>query len=304
MKTLNRKHFKNKKIVAFLIFCLVIIINVSAQEGAYWQGISVKNPAVIGTPSDWVFGDYLFTNENKLTPGDEKGPTALAIGVDYRIAPEIGSFGIIYTKEKNAIEDVVLMEMSYAYSLPLNKGTLNFGVSGGLWKYKNDFSRYADDIDPLFNPNFQQKHLKAGVGMFYNSDKLDLGISMNRFFELDKNEESDPYSYSSINYTSNLVTVLGAYRFNCFDKLVIEPNLMVDFKDGNTDVFPGVYFEFDEMFWAGYTNLDLNNQHSIILGVDILKRFRAGYSYSFTKIFSSKNGNIHEFLLGIRLDSI
>ncbi|RIH65679.1 hypothetical protein D1164_08455 [Mariniphaga sediminis] len=53
--------------------------------------------------------------------------------------------------------------------------------------------------------------------------------------------------------------------------------------------------------WGGYNNLNLNDLHSLLIGFDIIKRFRVGYSYTFTKIFNSSGLNMHEFLLGIRL---
>lgn len=56
--------FRAQKVVLLVIGLLFVFVSVHAQEKAYWQGLSQKNPALIATPSDWIFGGYGFTNQD------------------------------------------------------------------------------------------------------------------------------------------------------------------------------------------------------------------------------------------------
>ncbi|QGY43941.1 type IX secretion system membrane protein PorP/SprF [Maribellus comscasis] len=147
------------------------------------------------------------------------------------------------------------------------------------------------------------KQLKTGIGLFYNSPKFDIGLSTVRYFELEETNATEAYNYS-VDYTSNFITVLGNYRFNIQNKLTIEPNIMVDFFEDYTDFYPGIFLKFDDFVWAGYNNININDLHSLFLGFDIAKMFRVGYAYDFTKIFNDKSLNVHEFIIGFRLDAI
>jgi len=328
---------KNKKYDLFpgfiagilIIICLLSNAKAYSQEGAYWQGLSIKNPAAIGTPSDWVFGSYHFSNLGKLTKSDKNYLTGFIAGADYKIAPKLGTVGINYTREEMELEVLSLMEINYAYSVPVAKGVLNLGISAGRKNYKDELSYHLPyEYSPYgyspygyspygygygsyeYNYNgyeitepgledLEISFVKTGIGLFYNSTKFDLGISTIRYIELDNNQENEQYS---IDYTSNFFTALGAYRFNFAGKMVIEPNLMVDFFENKTDVYPGIFFEYKNMFWAGYSSLNLNDLHSLMLGANIIGRFRLGYSYNFVSLFSNSSLNIHEFMLGIRLN--
>ncbi|WP_372933843.1 type IX secretion system membrane protein PorP/SprF [Mariniphaga sediminis] len=290
------------------ILCLFPCLNANSQEKAYWHGISIKNPAAIGSPSDWLFGSYNFSDlgENNLS--------GFMVGADYEITPQTGTIGLDYIREKFGNEKISILGISYAYSLPLkNLGTLNIGVSTGVRKYETKLASYELIPNPntsdqySFNGNndsfrsfeqtsFINKYVKTGLGLWLQSDKFDLGISYVRLQKLKQKQDAD-FEITIPSYFS----AMGAYKFSAIKKVAIDPYLMVDFLDGKTDFYPGIFLEYNEFLWGGYNNLNLNDLHSLLIGFDIIKRFRVGYSYTFTKIFNSSGLNMHEFLLGIRL---
>ena len=319
-----------KPILCPLLF-LIFSFGAMAQEGAYWQGLQTKNPAATGTPSDWVFGSYHFSDLEKIVQEENLHLTGFIAGADYNISPEIGTAGVIFASEKMGNENVTQMEFSYTRTLPLNKGTLSVGVLAGLQNLRTKNSLYSSD-DPYgyggysyegygygygygggYYPQYQYnydsreddyiednifKSVKTGVGLFYNSEELDLGISAAGYFEIDKTFENVQH----LNYASDFITVLGAYRFLFDEKLVIEPNLMIDFYKDRIDTYSGIFCEFRKQLWAGYSVLNLNDLHSLTLGTNIAKKFRLGYSYSFTDLFDSSGLNLHEFMLGYRIN--
>ena len=234
------------------IFSFVSITKTHAQEGAYWMRLSVKNPAAIGTPSDWVLGSYNFAN----------------LGDDEKLSG--------------------LIDLAYAYTLRFEeKGELNFGVLAGINKYETDLTNYVSHTDPNFPAleNSNTKYFKSGLGMFYNSSKIDIGLSYNLFTELENNLSQN--NLYSVNPTKNVFTTVCAYRFIIDERFVIEPNLMLDFYKGETDSNLGLFFNYNDFIWAGYNNLDFENIHSLMLGADINQRFRLGYNITFSKLFSA-----------------
>ncbi|WP_423130590.1 type IX secretion system membrane protein PorP/SprF [Gaoshiqia sp. Z1-71] len=270
-----------------------------SQDDAYWVGLPLKNPAAIGSPTDWVYGGYFFTN----SVSDLNGFTA---GADYTISPKIGSVGFNFEKEEFSIDDLTFWQLSYAYTASFQeKGSLSIGLGSGHMNYTHNSQRYIPPSSPYnafghyVTESKERVHLKSGLGLFFNSGRFDLGASYTRYDEL-KNEINDP-TLSLLAGPGDVCTLLGAYRFPVSEKLRIEPNLLVDLEKGNTDTCAGVFFKYHECLWAGYNSLNFNDLHAIMLGGDIKGKFRIGYYYSFSKPIDGDSLNLHEFLLSVRI---
>lgn len=274
-----------------VIFLFVILgIQVFAQEGAYWVGLSTKNPAAIGTPSDWVFGVYSF-------PSEIRGEKTWSYGIsaDYRISPKAGSVGLTYLKEEIGNAQFSSVDGCYAYSLSMkNAGELHLGILVGLNNLNIDLNEryYPPETGYRSLPDLEAEYLGTALGAFYSSSKLDFGLSYNLYSELSSDIDIKPWA--------NALTVLGAYRFVVQEKLLIEPNMLCDFAKDENDVYLGLYFEYNDRFWTGYTNMDKGEMHSFIGGVDIVNKVRLGYSYS---VYDVEFGEmkLHELVLGFKI---
>ncbi|WP_423130591.1 type IX secretion system membrane protein PorP/SprF [Gaoshiqia sp. Z1-71] len=291
----NNYPFVNALLILVLTLISVCFVTpAQSQDDAYWVGLPLKNPAAIGSPTDWVYGGYFFTN----SVSDLNGFTA---GADYTISPKIGSVGFNFEKEEFSIIDLSLWQLSYAYTVSLKeKGRLSVGFGTGILNYKYNLDEYM--LEPGSPSGLEPEkwvYLKSGLGLFFNAARLDLGMSYARYDEL-KKEVNHP-SYPSWAGPDDVYTLLGAYRFPVSEKLRIEPNLLVDLEKGNTDTYAGVFFKYHERLWAGYSSLDFNDLHSVMLGGDINGKFRVGYHYSFSRLFDSDSLNLHEFLLSVRI---
>lgn len=290
-----------KTFVACTLGFTLVILNFQAQsqDDAYWIGLPAKNPAAIGTATDWIYGGYLFSNYGNTF-------SSYQAGIDYELSPKAGSIGFLFSNNKSNYETTSLYHLSYSYTVPVKElGELSIGVGAGVHNYKNDLRRYRLFPDGEVDPSYENlgvvewKLLQTGLGLFFNSACFDLGLSYYRYNELKNELNTNPYY--SLKEPPGVVTALGAYRFKLGGNLVIEPNLLLEFTDGNTDKYAGVFFKLNERFWAGYNSLNFNDLHSIMAGVDLKRRYRLGYSYSFPRLFEGDYLNMHEFLLAFRI---
>lgn len=285
----------NSRIITLIILFICLQLNVTAQEGAYWMGISAKNPAIISTPSDWIFGSYSFTD----LPYDTDY-SVIAVYADMEIGSKLGFLGANYYKEKHGYFEVNKAELIYAYKFNLNDTEqLGVGISGGINNHEHNLDEYSilDPNDPSFTPE-EAKYFKGSIGAFYNSKKFDVGISYVLFNELKNNFGGNSFR---VDYEYNTITALAAYRFIFQNKLTIEPNFLVDFVDGDIEKKLGLYLEYDDLVWSGYEYAEWNEGHSVFAGVDLFKRFRFGYRCTYTEKDYVDWQKFHRLVLGFRL---
>lgn len=289
---------KSNLVFLILIFSFALNYSGKTQENPYWQGLSLVNPAIIGSPVDWLYGGYHFSNYDNVISG-------FNTGVDYEVNPKFGTLGFDLSREEISTQTTTLGQINYAYTLQIKEvGKLSLGVSSGIMSYKFDLSNYLlypdAEPDPSFSGSLIQKsiRLKTSLGLFYTSGKFDLGTSYFRFDKL--KDETDNDVVEPTNTKGNL-SLLGAYRFEVAGKLIIEPNILFSYSDKETQTNTGIFFTYNKRLWAGYSNLNLDDLHSIMIGSDIKGKYRIGYSYNFTRLFDRDSLNLHEFLIAIRI---
>jgi len=299
MKAKNRKCMIQPMFVVLMLLSVFLNKHTSAQEGPYWMGLSTKNPAAIGTPSDWL----LVTYHQISYPYDQK-IKGYGFFTDMEISPSVGTVGLSYMHEQYDDNRTTLVELSYAYTFDFsNKRELHVGLSGGLNKNGNIISGYGLDpgMDQIQDSKFTL--LKTGLGTYYNSRKLDVGISYNFYSEMKSNLDYE-IDYSML----KSLTVLSAYRFFVHDGFTVEPNVLFDFRKDDSDCYLGLHLNFDDLVWLGFNSKDWNELYSLNLGVDVAdKRLRLAYSLSFSKRYNvmydfEKRLTAHEFVLGFRLN--
>lgn len=277
--------------VVFASVCL----NAQGQDKAYWQGLSQKNPALIATPSDWIYGGYGFTNQDMIKP-------LFFFGFDKSLGDKVGTIGADFSRMKLGYETYTEYMLNYAYTAFSNeKAKLSFGLGVGLQSIHNDLSDlklYPDsEPDPFINSRWNK--LKVDIGVLYSSKAVDFGFSYYRYEKLNENFNRNNYSELTL---PDVFTLLGAYRINVNETFVIEPNAFFEFMDSKTGKYLGVFIECYERVWFGYTNIDFNDLHSLSLGIDLKGKYRVGYGYDFSKKILNERLNIHEFLLAFRIN--
>ncbi len=270
-------------IPVILIISLCFQYEGNAQEKAYWLGLSSKNPALIGTSSDWVLGVAGFAD----IPDYDEEYNNFALIADYTISPKAGSIGANFIRTNSGDETAYLAELLYAYTIPRKKNRQwSFGVSTGIEAQESDYTRYG------YN-NLRASYLKTNVGTLYRSRKLDLGFSYAFFNEL-KNE------YTSTSLIENYLTIITAYRFYIKEKFVIEPNLRMDIGGGD-DAYGGLHSEYDNIAWLGYETSGTSGITSVYAGAGFAKRFQLTLKYSYSDYYPFGQAKFYQFTLGYKL---
>lgn len=287
---------QSKSSVLF-IFLLTLSFGLMAQEDTYWIGLSFKNPAAIATPSDWIYADY-----SRLVYSSTTANTNLYVGsFDYKISQKAGTIGLDFSYEKYNIESALLIKANYAYDIQVfETSILSFGVSAGTTFNNINFSEYQinDPIDPGFTFSDDERFntFNGNAGIFLHAPRLSTGLSLTFETQITgKNESAYSFTFPAV------LTGVLAYRVVNNNNLTITPNFLADYSDNEFSSVPGLQLEYKDVVWVGYQNFDFEDFHSINLGVDVKTKFRIGYSYGFNDFFSTEGLNIHEFVLGYRL---
>lgn len=301
MKTNSHRHIALKLVLISSFVLLFSSQKSFAQEGAYWMGLSFKNPAAIATPSDWVYGSFSHLVYDLGDYGKESYNLVTG-SFDYRISQKAGTIGLDFYHTKLYYESANFIKVNYAYDFRVfDAAILSFGISGGTTFYKNALSEYQlYPLEPndLLLENLQDKHYKTfngNIGVFIHSERLSAGLSAT------VQEQISGEDNLAIDIPAVFTGVL-AYKIINTDNFTLTPNLMFDRSDKNNTAIPGVYAEYKNTVWAGYQNSDFEDFHSIMLGVDIKQKIRVGYSYSFNDFLKSEQLNSHEFVLGYRFN--
>ncbi len=79
-------------------------------------------------------------------------------------------------------------DLAYAYRVRLGKGTLGIGIQGSIRSMENDFSKTTatqpKDLDGSIPGGVRSKFLfNFGTGLYYNTDKVYIGLSAPRLLE-------------------------------------------------------------------------------------------------------------------------
>lgn len=216
------------------IYCLALLLlciqGYSQQDPQYTQYIyntvSV-NPAYAGTRgalsivglhrSQWV--------------GLDGAPRTQTLSVHSPIGIGRVGLGLSVINDEIGPSNETYFDLNFSYTIPTSvEGKLSFGLKAGGRLFNVDFNRLTLDsnfIDPLFANNINnQFDPTVGVGFYYHTKKLYLGLSVPNFLET---EHFD----TSINIVDGSSTeFLAAERINYYfiGGYVFKVNDNIDFK--------------------------------------------------------------------------
>ncbi len=210
------------------------------------------------------------------------------------------AWGINISRDKLGPSSNILAGLTGAYQLKLERGTLNFGLRGGIYNSVLDhgllnFRETNDQLDDKQRissivPTFD-------FGLYYYTDQLYVGLSINHLTKHRFNFES---LQNNQEYYLRRHTFLSmGYVFELDNNILLKPSMLIKHSGGptvNLDVNTNIMF--NELFWLG---IGIRNFSSVNFLVDfnVTDYIRIGYSYDMTlnKIKNYSNGS-HEILIG------
>lgn len=295
----------NKLIKTGLILSAVLVLNQSAraqfepQFSQYMFNEMFINPAYAGS-REQISATMVYRNQWVGLEGAPKTQTASIHGP--LMNKKLG-LGLTVMNESIGVTKQLSVYGNYAYRIQVgSNGAFAMGLQAGFINHQENLSEVItneeNDNEFLFNtprvvlPN-------AGYGMYYNTPKFYVGLSIPRMFknEVAGDGSSDVTNSFEFKYWHYYLT--SGYVFPVSENVKMKPSVMIKAVQGaplNADVTLQALFM--DVFWLGIS-YRTEDSFSALGTFQVTPKLRIGYSYDYTTTeLSNYSNGTHEINLG------
>ncbi len=287
----------------YKIYILMLVIGYSIhsysqqdpQFTQYMYNMSVINPAYTkGDPGDMQFG-LLYRSQWVGVVGAPKtgtffGHMPLNESVEVGISFVNDNIGDIITENK--------IYGDFAYKLNLkNDNALSFGLKAGVTMFDANITNLdlIQTGDVNFAENINDTYFNIGAGVYYNTDRLYLGLSVPNILE-NPYLENNNGSVQGVEKIHAFLT--GGYVFTLSEKFKFKPAFMTKVATGedlSLDLTANFLYNEVFEFGIGYRTED---SVSGLVNFRISEQFRIGYAYDYiTSNLGDYSDGSHEVFL-------
>lgn len=222
-----------------------------------------------------------------------------------------GGIGFHVYRDEIAASKALNAQLSYSYHIKLNTGKLGIGVQGIFNSINMGNFRPRDQNDPNVPVNSTDQKIDAGAGLWYQGEKLYVGLGVNNLLASKYKFEAvgaDGSKSKSATFTAERHAYLTAgYNIEASPSLVITPTAIGKFDfagTGKTFSFEaGARATYDDFIWGG---LGYRHQEAVtaLAGFAFAKdrMLRLGYAFDLIVFNANARANTsHEIMLSLRL---
>ena len=196
------------------------------------------------------------------------------------------------------------LQLNYAYRFDVANGKLSLGLSAGInnmaidpdWNIPDGLGDVQGD--PQIPQNKESRvAFDMGLGIFYRSDNLFLGISTTHLNQARiRYENASPYLVRHYYITAGYNLQLANPLFELMPMFTLK-------SDGKANqMYLNTIVRYNKRFWGG-VSYRTGDAIVGILGVELFNGVRVGYSYDFTVSRISKySSGSHELTIGYCFD--
>ena len=224
--------------------------------------------------------------------GFEDAPVSTNLSVQSPISLLHGGLGLNILTDKLGQDEFLSLKLSYAYQIELSEGTLGIGLSAGVIQDGvNGSNIIVQNPDPSI-PSTEEKSsgLDLGMGLFYNSENLYLGLSSTHL-----NQPTISTSIDIIEVKRHYFLTAG-YVHQMNEKLDLKPSILVKSEGVTATVDLTSLLEYNKKLWGGVTYRP-SSRAVLLLGMHINEDLKFGFSYDMPINEVSAAGTF-EFMLG------
>ena len=224
--------------------------------------------------------------------GFEDAPVSTNLSVQSPISLLHGGLGLNILTDKLGQDEFLSLKLSYAYQIELSEGTLGIGLSAGVIQDGvNGSNIIVQNPDPSI-PSTEEKSsgLDLGMGLFYNSENLYLGLSSTHL-----NQPTISTSIDIIEIKRHYFLTAG-YVHQMNEKLDLKPSILVKSEGVTATVDLTSLLEYNKKLWGGVTYRP-SSRAVLLLGMHINEDLKFGFSYDMPINEVSAAGTF-EFMLG------
>lgn len=287
-----------RKLLFVALFCSAVAYTASAQNDIQFSNYMFSeityNPAMAGNTNTL---DATLLHRSQWTGFDEAPRTQL-LSMHKYVAKASGGVGFSLINDQLGHEHFLNAKFMYAYQLRLSeKSRLSFGLAFGVLNraLKGSELIYDDMTDPgavLTNISSTRPDFDFGIG--FNSEKLTVGLSTTHI------EQS--LKASTILKAPRHYYFIAKYKIKASDKINIIPSVKVRSSEFITQFDATALMFYNSRFWVG-ASYRLDDAIVGLLGLQINKNFRIGYSYDYSAAALKKyNNGSHEIILMASFD--
>jgi type IX secretion system PorP/SprF family membrane protein len=230
--------------------------------------------------------------------GLEGAPQTQTLAIHSPLKKNRIALGLLLYRDVIGVSDKKGVLFSYAYRIPVAKGKLSFGISGGVDSERSAWTSittvqggdeaFSHDSPVYIAPD-------AGAGLFYYSDKLYAGISVPTLLSHSVMPSGKMHTYHD---ASNYNVLFASGVLIPLNQAIFKPSLLVKYHAGAP-----VQVDINSSFFL-YGHLELGASYRTgdavvgLIGYNITKQLRVGYSYDRSlSILKNYNKGSHEFML-------
>lgn len=285
-----------------LLFTLLFSFFSDAQQEPvvtqFWNNYSFINPATCAMDFKHQ-ASVLYRNQWDRVNG---APNTVMANYNYEINRN-HAVGVNFMHEAIGVSRINVGVLNYNYRFHFSDSMTHFlsvGAGIGMGNHFIDYEKFYGStinvIDLAF-PNATTNYPKVNVGVAYRFKKLFVGIGSTQVTEafLARSNTGNP------NRPARHYYLMSSYDFRIVENFSLKPQLLVQ-TDG---IFSSVQLNVLAAFFKNYSigaSVRSRDAFAFIAQVDIVGKFRVGYSYDYTtnKLAGISKGT-HEVVLGFQL---
>ncbi|WP_370087851.1 type IX secretion system membrane protein PorP/SprF [Ekhidna sp.] len=280
-----------------LLFTFVAILSLNAQQQTMFtqymfNGLAI-NPAYAGSHESisatalarvqWV--------------GIEGAPRTQTFSVHSPIPGKNIGLGAFFAHDELGVTEQNTLYLSYAYRMQMSKGTLSFGLQGGLRSSSINYSDLGVN-DPNLQSNISEASPNFGAGLFYSTERFYAGASipvmMNN--EIGSGDNSDVQSKQIRHFFAT-----AGYVFDLSPVLKLKPSTLIKSVSGapiEMDINANLII--NDLVWFGLSYRS-GDSIDLLFDLQINPQLRFGYAYDYTlSDLGQVNSGSHEFMINYR----
>jgi type IX secretion system PorP/SprF family membrane protein len=284
-----------KKLLAVIAAGCLSTIALAQQDPQFSQNMFNRlfvNPASAGS-SEAICASLLYRAQWVSFDG---APKSGVLGIEAPLFNNKVGVGLSILTDQIGFENTLQGKLAANYKFNVGNGKLAIGVDFDFMQHEIDGKFKAPDQsanDPAIPKSaVSGTAFDLGSGIFYNSEKLYVGLSATHLLESEVDldnfkKEYKRHFYGMIGYTIDLTPTVA-----------LKPMVFVKNVTDNTTFDVNLNAHFNDRFWVG---VSYRNEDAIVglLGLNITEKLRLGYSYDFTTSdVKDYSDGTHEIMLG------
>lgn len=282
--------FMKKYFLLFLLFTLAF--HSKAQQDPQFSQYIFNNLSFNPGSSGYEEAICATALHRSQWVGFEDAPVTTNLSVQSPLQLLHGGVGLNILTDKIGQNEFLSLNLSYAYRFDVAGGKLGIGVSVGVMQDGLDGSGIiTENPDPSIPTSTEKgSSFDLGAGLFFNSDKVYVGLSSKHINEPIITTSVDIFDVKRHYYLT------AGYVHELNPKIDVKPSLLVKTEGVTTTLDLTSILEYNKKLWGGVTYRP-SSRAVLLLGMHINDDLKFGFSYDVPTTNVSTSGSF-EFMLG------